>query len=72
MQSLRRRVNALEQVCPKHDGPCTVEELYRFLWRCNKTKYLQGAEEGHWSLGYLAAQFEREDAERARAAHESR
>ena len=65
MQSLRRRVRALEQVLPKHDGPCTLEELHRCIWRWDKTEYLKSAEDGHWSLGFFAQQFEREDAERA-------
>jgi hypothetical protein len=64
MQNLRRRVRALEQLHPEHDGMCTVEELCRAMWRQDKTSYLKRVEKGDWHLRKFVTQFELEDAER--------
>jgi hypothetical protein len=64
MQNLLRRLKALEQVHLVHDGPFTLEQLCRTMWRQGRAHYVKGAEEGNWVLRRFVAQFELEDADR--------
>ena len=65
MQSLRRRIKALEQIGPKPDGPYTWEEVCRFLWLSDKAEYLKLVEQDGHHIRHFVVQFEREDAEQA-------
>jgi hypothetical protein len=62
MTNLRRRLKALEKTLPKHDGPYTLEELCRAIWRQDEGSFRQMTEYSFVPL--LITRFEREDAER--------
>ncbi len=59
---LQNRLKALEKVHSKHSGFFTLEELYRARWRDNPSEFRKMAKCS--GIGFLAARFEREDAER--------
>lgn len=62
---MQKRVEELEErVCPPHDGAYTLEELCRQMWRLDKKRYLEKANEGGCALRFFIQQFEREDTER--------
>ena len=63
-RQMRKRVEALEKVAPKHDRTFTLEQLCRWLWRQDKRAFVKVAEEtGTFSF---VSQFELEDAESAK------
>jgi len=68
MRATLKRVQKIEQRLSPGDGLFTLEELYRAIWREDRTRYRQMST-GHLGTGMsvLLPVFEREDAERAGA-----
>ena len=65
-RSIQNRLLKVERrILPEDDGPFTLEELCRCMWREDKRKFLEIAKDTSFSL--YARQFEYEDAEPAGA-----
>jgi hypothetical protein len=66
---MARRVAKVEQIlCPRPDpykNTVTLEELYRSIWKQDKVKFLERAQ--NTSAMLFKPQFEREDAHAAEA-----
>jgi len=66
-QRLKRVAKLQSLLCPRSDGPTTLEELYPSMWKMNQKSFIEMAKNNSYQL--FVYQFEQEDANAVSVAH---